>query len=136
VAETVPWTLESTGADRLPKIVYIRFVFLGTESHWDTYVDDIVLDETEPEMLMARLVDPSRAGEGDRASRVRPKRTLLVRADDRVSGVVAMQVARRPSRAPAWGDFRRRISVGWARGPVFVRVRDAAGNVSRWRRAR
>lgn len=112
VAETIPWTLDSSGAERLPKTVYVRFSG-GSDA---TFQDDIILDETAPRISLAR---------------VRGRR-LTVRAGDATSGVAMLQLARdrrRPARPVA---FRRALRVRTR--PRYVRVTDVAGNRSAWRR--
>lgn len=116
------WQLASTGSERLPKTVYVRF--LAGPFVTDSYSDDIVLDETRPAVTAAVV----------RASGAR--RIVRVRARDNASGVAAIQVCvgARASR----DRFRQ-----WVGGPlvvarsgtIWIRVRDGAGNVSRWRAA-
>jgi hypothetical protein len=118
VAASLPWTLDDTGAEKLPRTIYLRFA--GVDGARETYQDDIVLDQTAPLLLRA-----ARTG----------RATLRLRARDEVSGVDRMQVTtsrRRPGRARR---FRPVTTFRAARGPVFVRVRDRAGNWSAWRRA-
>src|SRR4051812_47835807 len=68
VAESVAWRLDSSGPERLPKVVYVRLE--GGESGGEaygfgTYTDDIVLDETSPRVQAATL-----AGSGAGAASV------------------------------------------------------------------
>src|SRR5439155_15303022 len=48
-----PWLLDSSGPERLPKIVYVRFLVgpLVTQN----FIDDIILDETPPKVQSASL---------------------------------------------------------------------------------
>ena len=46
VVDHMAWTLASTGNERLPKTVYLRYLGAGNDNQ--TYTDDIVLDETAP----------------------------------------------------------------------------------------
>ena len=129
VAERLPWRLDSSGPERLPKTVYVRY--LGGAATSETFTDDIILDETAPKVLAATLTVPPAPA----VARAAAARTLGIRARDNVSGVGWMQVTsskRRPGRVRR---FKARVSVP-ARGPVLVRVRDKAKNWSRWRRAR
>ena len=112
--ERYGFRLDSSGPERLPKTVYVRFDGAGVDAQ--NFTDDIILDETPPALLSARL-----AG-----------RTLRVRARDVTSGVATVQTARirkRPSRPLA---YRSRMRL--AAPAHWVRVADRAGNVSRWRR--
>lgn len=125
------WRLESSGPERLPKIVYVRFVNGPFTS--DSQTDDIILDETPPRVTQA-AVTPLRPGIA-RAAAARRWRVRL-RAVDSNSGVKSVQVTsskRRPGRALR---YRRKLTVRSAKRPVWIRARDKAGNNSRWRRAR
>lgn len=130
VADRIPWTLRSSGADRLPKTVYVRF-----DSSPAVYTDDIILDQTAPEVSRARLsTGDQRHSVGPTTDRAR--RTLRVAATDNRSGVRRLQYNRvRASTGAHTLRFRRIVTI--RSGPVvYVRVRDGAGNWSAWRRAR
>lgn len=115
----IAWTLASTGPDRLPKTVYARQQ--EADSTWTVYSDEIVLDETAPVVASARRVSRSR---------------LRVRARDRVSGVKALQIARHRHNPGHWRRWNKHATY-MARGRgLRVRVRDRAGNASRWRKVR
>ncbi|HWM54492.1 MAG TPA: Ig-like domain-containing protein [Solirubrobacterales bacterium] len=118
VAASIQWKLDSAGAERLPKTIYVRFQ--GGEAGRETYQDDIVLDLTKPKV----------AG----ASVRRDEDALLIQARDGISGVASMQVTAGGTAPKAWRPFRPRVR--WRKGAdrVFIRVRDRAGNVSLWRR--
>jgi Big-like domain-containing protein/PKD domain-containing protein len=116
VEEHVPWTLDSSGSERLPRTIYARFAGAGGR---ETYQDDIILDETAPRLLAVQR----RGAHG-----------LRVVARDNVSGVKRMQVtANRHKPGPAL-RYRRFVTVKGNRSKISVRVRDAAGNWSRWKR--
>ncbi len=121
-----PWTLASTGPDRLPKTVYARPAWEpgpreGGPWRGQPVHDTIVLDETRPVVLTARRV---------RAPRLR------VRARDRLSGVKRVQIARNRGAPGRWRPYRARRLYPVARGQVWVRAGDRAGNRSRWRAVR
>jgi len=118
LAADIPWTLESSGSERLPKTVYVRFG--GGTAGRETYQDDIILDQQKPKVGKASLTDGT---------------VLDVRAQDATSGVTMMQIAFGEGSVIPWRAFKRRVS--WTRRHyrVKVRVRDRAGNVSRWHRA-
>lgn len=51
VEHTVPWTLDSSGPERLPKTVYVKYGRLEWEQPANvTYTDDIILDQTAPDV--------------------------------------------------------------------------------------
>ena len=126
VAPAVPWRLDTTGPERLPKTIYVRFA--GGESGNETYQDDIVLDQTSPQLESATATAPAA-----RRSAVQ----LKLRAQDAGSGIAAMQVARTPRAAPAFVPFRSvsRQRISRKRG-VYVRLQDRVGNTSKWRRVK
>jgi hypothetical protein len=128
IAPTVRWRLGSTGADRVPKTVYVRFV--GGSSGPETYQDDIVLDRTDPQLLSV-VISGGGSAHGARAAKTR-RVTINVRARDRISGLARMQIARNRARPPAPVAFRSRRHVRIGAKRLFVRVFDRAGNPSRW----
>jgi hypothetical protein len=106
VEALVPWQM--TGRD--PGVVYVRFLGAGADDQ--TFTDGIVLDEAPPLILSATRV----AG------------ILRVSATDATTRVVGLQMRS----GAAWRAFRDRIRT--SRDLKRVRVRDTAGNVSRWHR--
>lgn len=130
----VPWTLISSGADRLPKTVYVRF-----DGAAGVYTDDIILDETDPAIASATITAPltasAPAAERTLTRSVRT-RVLRLKASDNRSGVRQLQVNRvRSARGATTLRFDTRLRIrSWRR--TFVRVRDGAGNWCPWRRAR
>jgi 6-phosphogluconolactonase (cycloisomerase 2 family) len=112
----VPWTLASTGPDRLPKSVYARSVPAnGPEV---VYKDEIVLDETAPTVVSARAT----------------VHVLRVKATDRLSGVAKVQIARDRKHPGSWLKFQKGKAYTVGDGRPWVRVRDRARNASSWRR--
>ena len=130
VAEQIKWKLDSSGPERLPKTIYVRFTGGGSVS--ETFQDDIILDETAPRVLAATVTAAAASGRVATASKTR---RLRIRARDNASGVGHMQVTKSKRRPGKVRRFKARIAVP-ASGPVFVRVRDRARNWSKWRRAR
>jgi hypothetical protein len=122
VRALVPWTLDSTGPERLPKTIYVRFT--GVDDSRETYQDDIILDETAPVVMSVRARRVTK-----RVQRVK------VAARDRTSGVTRMQFASN-RRHPRKSVRYRRVAKVAGRKQLFVRVRDGAGNWSHWKRAR
>ena len=131
VSSGIPWTLATSGAERLPKLVYLKFIGPGGVS-LGTAIDDIILDQTAPVVGAAELIGKTR-----RAFRVR------VAARDTVSGVAGLQFSdgrQRPrarSVKPAIRSFDGGTVVvkGSAR-PRWYRASDRAGNWSAWRPVR
>ena len=123
--DTYAWTLDSTGPERLPKTVYARPAwgecagFPGWRGQ--SASDTIVLDETRPVVVAARRARPDR---------------VRVRARDRLSGVRRVQIAGRRGARTRWRAYSTRRLYAAPHGRVWVRVRDRAGNHSRWRAVR
>lgn len=150
----IPWTLVSSGADRLPKTVYVRF-----DGQGPAYTDDIILDQTNPGITSASVSTvntstvstagravaapagtmPTETRGGSSATVLRAglvrTRTLRIRASDNRSGVRRLQYNRARSRVGAKTVRYRTPLVIRAWKTTYVRVRDGAGNWSRWRLA-
>jgi hypothetical protein len=133
-AKSIKWKLDSSGPERLPKQIYVRFL-AGTIPS-ETFQDDIILDETPPTVQQA-VVTPA-AGSSQAAARAaaKPKWKLRVKAKDSNSGVARIQVTANKKRPGKLLRYKRRLTVKSAQRPKWVRARDRAGNYSRWRRAR
>lgn len=132
---TYTWTLPSSGNERLPKTVYVRF--RGSANEHLTLSDDIVLDQTAPSVTSA-TVAPAASAAAASAAPLR-KATVRVRGKDANSGVAYVQVARRPGRQVVTKRASKsaaKVVVKGLGARPYVRVIDRAGNVSRWVRAR
>jgi 6-phosphogluconolactonase (cycloisomerase 2 family) len=116
-SEKYPWTLASSGPERLPKTVY---VLAQNYDGKPPATDSIILDERPPAV--------------DSAVVTAANRRLRIRAHDNVSGVVRMQITRDRRKPGNWRVYKR-TAPAKPSGTTFVRVRDRARNVSRWRRA-
>jgi hypothetical protein len=130
-SETYPWTLVSTGPERLPKTIYVRFSGPCLDPE-QTYQDDIILDETPPRLVRARISKAKAPKKGRRRT------TVALRATDNASGLSKAQVRYRyrgHMRIVAV-RYRRRFVVAGTPRRVKVRVRDGAGNFSRWKTTR
>src|SRR5262249_11228528 len=57
--KTTKWKLDSSGPERLPKIVYVRFLNGPIVS--ETHTDDIILDEIPPTVQQAQVTSASPA---------------------------------------------------------------------------
>jgi 6-phosphogluconolactonase (cycloisomerase 2 family) len=136
VAKSIRWKLDSSGPERLPKTIYVRF-----GASIQTFTDDIILDETKPTIGSARLDRPGASGARAAVAQgaASKSRTYRVRisARDATSGVAKVQFAERSKRHPSAPRKFKRISQFKAtHGPKYVRVQDRAGNYSGWRAIR
>lgn len=127
VAKNVDWKIRSSGPDRLPKTVYVRFVGDGIDET-KTFTDDIILDETAPVILSARVTYIG----GARMLVRRPKGTYRVdlRAKDNLAGIDSVRL-KLGSKTIVSRDYRARLLV--TDQPIAVQVCDGAGNWSDWR---
>jgi alpha-tubulin suppressor-like RCC1 family protein len=136
-AADIPWTLVASKDERLPKVVYVKFVSrLGSAS--TPYQDDIILDTTAPAMTGATgAATSSSSGAVTVASR-RGGVRLTVRASDKNSGIGKVQVKSSASGRisdVATGSPKatsRTVRVNTTKKRLWVRVVDRAGNASRW----
>ena len=101
----------------------------------ETYQDDIILDETKPTISVlsgttTQRVAPSRLQLNDLLAKRAVK--VKIRATDKTSGIGAMQVTTKKKKPGRWRDYTSKFRFRMAGDVLFVRVRDRAGNVSRW----
>jgi len=153
----IEWTLSSSGPERLPKQVYVRYLNAGNDTV--TYSDDIILDETPPVIQQATVVESGAGASAiaglrslrgaapasvSKSRRKKPKGVRIrLKARDATSGVVAVQVARtRRVKGPVvkvgnrLKQVSRVINPRVRYRPKLIRVKDAAGNWSRFRRVK
>ncbi len=135
-AREVKWKLDSSGPERLPKIVYVRFLNGPIVS--ETHTDDIILDETPPTVQQAALVPTgSAAGAVANAAKAKAKRwKLKLKASDSNSGVASVQITANKRKPGKLLRYKKKLTVSSATRPRFARARDRAGNYSRWRKVR
>jgi len=133
----VPWTLVSSKDERLPKVVYVKFVSrLGTAS--TPYQDDIILDTTAPTMTGATGASSAPAADAVTVAAARGGVRLTVRASDKNSGIGKVQV--KSSAGGKVSDVAtgspkatsRTVRVNTKKTRLWVRVVDRAGNASKW----
>jgi len=140
LASEVPWTLEQTGPERLPKTVYARFLGAGIDTQ--NFTDDIILDQTPPTLQSAQLVGGgSAATAASKRAKTRSYR-IKVRAQDKLVGVCALDASPRKSggtvvtlrncRYKGILKVAKTVTVKLASRPRYVRVRNSAGSWSRW----
>ncbi|MEA2411759.1 MAG: hypothetical protein QOC77_2320 [Thermoleophilaceae bacterium] len=122
-AATYDWLLDTSGPVRAVKHVWLRFTGNGVWPAGSLMTDDIILDQTPPQVVSAEL------------KRVGKRTRVTVLARDNRSGVRRLQVTSSKRKPGALRKFSRRVFVTGAPRVVWVRVRDGAGNYSAWRRA-
>jgi hypothetical protein len=141
--ETHSWTLPTTGAERLPKTVHVRFIGGGVDESKD-YTDDIILDQTPPQVLNVhverrgnrRIVARRKVGPQSCAGR---SLVMRVGARDASSGLLGLTYGFRPSGLGTIVKFKPRIVI---KAPLtrasakamYVRVSDGATNLSKRRK--
>jgi hypothetical protein len=142
--QTLSWMLVSTGPERLPKTVYVRFNGGGVDES-KNFTDDIVLDETPPIVRRAvalrrgnRKVKARRAASIVKGCAGQPL-SLRVRARDATSGVRGLAYGFSRRQIPINVKFKSKVPIRVpvrlsSAGAVFLRVRDGAGNVSKLRK--
>jgi DNA-binding beta-propeller fold protein YncE len=118
VQRTVSWRLDTGGPQRQARTIYVRF---GRFDYVDevTYTDDIYLDTVKPTVRVVEV--PVSDG---------PPQLRLM-AKDKVSGVASMQL-KRNGKQQGWRAFKKALRLRFGTKGLRVRVRDKAGNLSRW----
>jgi hypothetical protein len=129
---TIPWKLDSSGPERLPKTIYVRFLLGAITSQ--TYQDDIILDEVPPVVQQASLVPPASTSAASAAKAKTWK--VKVRATDNNSGVAFIQVTTNKRKPGKLLKYKRTLKAKSAKRPKFLRAQDRAGNFSKWRKLR
>lgn len=132
VADQIPWTLDSSGPERLPKTIYVRFTAGDQVS--ETYQDDIILDQIPPKVEQAAVTPAAASASGAGAARVRAWK-VRVKASDSNSGVGSVQITTSKSKPGPLIKYRPKLIVRSAKPPLYIRARDRAGNFSPWRKA-
>jgi hypothetical protein len=131
----VDWTLDSSGPERLPKTIYVRFLTGQIPS--ETFQDDIILDEIPPVVQQA-AVTPIAAPASALAARASKSKKwkVKVKARDSNSGVGKVQVTANKKKPGKLLAYKRTLTVTSPTRPKYVRARDKAGNLSKWKKAR
>ena len=133
VAESLPWKLDSSGPERLPKVVYLRFDSSGGTG---TLTDDIILDETPPTLGLVTEVGGDGSARVPAGASLKAKASthkILIEASDKTSGVGQVQIGTKKSAKLKWLKYKTLMKFRSKPGKISVRVRDKAGNVSKWK---
>ena len=130
LAATVAWRLDSSGPERLPKTIYVRFRGAGDDTK--TFQDDIILDETAPVIAGASVASSAAAQAAAKSRTYRIK----VRASDKTSGVASAQFATDKSKKKLSKaqKYSATLTFKATSKPLWVRVQDRAGNFSKWKK--
>ena len=143
----IKWTLVSSRDERLPKIVYVKYVSRFGNTSTTPSTDDIILDTTAPVLAAATASASATPAAAVTVQAVRaPKKKngakILVRASDKNSGVGTIEVRSsakkkaikivyaKPKAASQWVTVKTKAKT------LQVRVLDRAGNASPWRTVR
>jgi hypothetical protein len=131
LTKELAWKLDSSGPERLPKTVYLRFLTGPFAS--PNYTDDIILDERPPVVDAASVVTPPPAG----ASVAKLKTyKVKVKARDSNSGVGFVQVTANKRKPGKRIKYAKKLRVKAGSRPRFLRAQDRAGNYSAWKKLR
>ena len=138
LAKVVNWKLASTGNERLPKTVYVRYV-LSDGSRSETFTDDIILDETDPTVgnISAKRVAGSTVNALSlfKAPKL-PSVKLSVSTSDANSGLDHVEVkggGKTLSFATSPRSRSVSVTITTSKTSVSVRSVDRAGNASKWK---
>lgn len=148
IDDTVAWNLDDTLTGIFSKVVYVRFIGSGVDGT-KTFQDDIVLDTTAPVISSASATPATGSAavslQSTRSAvvdlRLGAKKTTTYRvkisAKDRLSGVSKVQFNTKASAKGAKSaNFSRSLKVRTSSRTLWVRVRDGAGNFTKWRQVR
>jgi PKD repeat protein len=146
LAAQVPWTLEQTGAERLPKTVYVRFLGAGIDTQ--NFTDNIILDQTPPTLQSAQLVGGAGTSAASSA-RAKPKAhsyRIKIKAQDKIVGVCEVDASAKKSggtvvtvkscHGEGTLSLAKTVTIKMTAQPKYVRVRNSAGDWSRWLKLR
>ena len=138
----IPWTLVATKDERLPKVVYVKFVTrFGNQSLAQS--DDIILDTTAPvtssaTASAASVPDSSASVQSFRALAGKNGVTLKVAASDSNSGIGSIEVKKSSGgavtaiKASSPKSKSHSVKVRTSAKKLWVRSVDRAGNTSKW----
>ena len=118
---------------RARKFVYLRFDLTGSQ----TFADDIILDQTCPAVVRAKVIRRSRVIAAATAIKKRCY-PLRLKARDNVSGVTKLRLMVKKGTPRKLRKYNKTfvVKVPRAKKAIRVRVQDGAGNYSKWRTVR
>jgi len=137
----VVWKLQSSGSERLPKVIYARYV-LSNGSRSETYQDDIILDETDPVLGVVTATRVSGATVnalsmfGSKKPTKKPSVRMNVSASDANSGLDRIEIkggGKTLKFTVSPTTKRSVVTVTTSRTSLQVRSVDRAGNFSNWK---
>jgi hypothetical protein len=137
LSKTATWTLSSTGSERLPKTIYIRYV-MSDGSRSETFTDDIILDETDPTLgtVSAQRVGGTTVNALSVFRVKKPSVKMTITASDANSGLDRIEIKGGGKTLKFTVNPKTKRSVvtlTTSRTSVQVRSVDRAGNVSKWK---
>lgn len=143
VKNTVNWKLNASRDQRMVKTIYVKYRPLtnsGTLGPWSHVItDDIILDTTSPVIKSA-----SATSSRPTLSTLEPIRSLTanktlklkLKAKDNRSGVSRVQISVKANKSnPISKAFKKTLQIKGLKvgSKVYLRVRDGAGNWSKWK---
>lgn len=134
--KSLQWTLDDSVGGRNTKIVYIRPIGTDVDTS-KTFTDDVILDTRAPSLEQVSVRESGTGATATLTAASKKKVRYLVRskATDKLSGVKLLQLA--PVKKPTKGTrvkYAKSVNVAIkSSNRVFVRVRDGAGNWTKWR---
>jgi alpha-tubulin suppressor-like RCC1 family protein/predicted RNA-binding protein with TRAM domain len=141
LSKVTAWTLASTGNERLPKTIYVRYV-MSDGSRSETFTDDIILDETDPTLGAVTATRVSGATVNALSAFVakkplkKPSVRMNISASDANSGLDRIEIkggGKTLNFTVNPTTKRSVVTVTTSRTSVQVRSVDRAGNVSKWK---
>jgi len=123
---TVSWKLSSSG-NKVTKIVYVKYRYSADEGWGQTFSDNIEIDTTSPELTYVA------------AYKVGSKIKFTMSAKDNRSGISQVQYSNFNNDSKAvTSTYSKKLTVSLKpkSGNVYVRVKDKAGNWSKWKKVK
>ena len=142
----IKWTLVASRDERLPKIVYVKYISrFGTTSSTPSS-DDIILDTTAPVLSTATAVATTAPASAVSVASVRAKKKngakITVKAVDANSGIGSVEMRSGASKKATSVKYAnpkaksQTLTVNTKAKTLQVRVIDRAGNPSPWKTVR
>ena len=137
LSSVVAWKLQSSGSERLPKVLYARYV-LSNGSRSETYQDDIILDETDPTvgLVSVQRVAGLTVNALSLFKAVKPSVKLGITTSDANSGLDRVEI-KGGSKTLKFtvSPKSKKVTVTLTTSKTSVQVRsiDRAGNISKWK---